>query len=71
MLNVEKNKSYKYFIKPLEKNEPLFSDDRTKINNLIFWISSENGNQSSNMNQMRILKLKGKELIDLINSEKV
>jgi hypothetical protein len=70
MLNVEKNKSYKYFIKPLEINEPLFSNDRSKINNLIYWISSENGNQSSNMNQMIILKIKGKELISLINSER-
>jgi hypothetical protein len=70
MLNVEKNKSYKYFIKPLEINEPLFSNDRSKINNLIYWISSENGNQSSNMNQMIILKIKGKQLISLINSER-
>jgi hypothetical protein len=69
MLNVEKNKDYKYFIKPLEKNEPLFSTNSSDINNLIYWISSENGNQSSNMNQMKILKTKGKELIHLISSE--
>jgi hypothetical protein len=69
MLNVEKNKEYKYFIKPLEKNEPLFSTNATDINNLIYWISSENGNQTSNMNQMKILKTKGKELIHLIHSE--
>jgi len=64
MLDVEKNKEYKYFIKPLDKNEPLFSYNKSDINNLVFWISSENGNQTSNMNQMKMLK---KEAINLIN----
>lgn len=69
MLNVEKNKNYKYYIKPLEKDEKLFSYNKENINNLIYWTSSENGNQSSNMNQMKILKNKGVKLINLIKSE--
>jgi hypothetical protein len=47
MLNPELNKDYKYFIKPLDKEELLFSSDKTKLNNLIYWISSEKGNHSS------------------------
>jgi hypothetical protein len=69
MLDAQKNKDYKYFIKPLDKNEPLFSYNKSDINNLIFWISSENGNQSLNMNQMELLKKKGIDLIKLIKSE--
>lgn len=69
MLNVEKNKKYKYFIKPLENDEKLFSYDKTNLNNLVYWTSSENGNQSTNMNQMALLEKKGNELIDLIKSE--
>jgi hypothetical protein len=69
MLNVEKNKNYKYYIKPLETDENLFSNNKSDINNLIYWTSSENGNQSSNMNQMKALKSKGVKLIHLIKSE--
>jgi hypothetical protein len=69
MLNVEKNKNYKYYIKPLDKDEKLFSYNKSDINNLIYWTSSENGNQSSNMNQMKALKNKGVKLIHLIKSE--
>jgi hypothetical protein len=69
MLNPELNKDYKYFIKPLDKEEPLFSSDKTKLNNLIYWISSEKGNQSLNLNQMEQLKNKGKELMNLIESD--
>lgn len=69
MLNVEKNKSYKYFIKPLEKDEKLFSYEKTNLNNLVYWTSSEIGNQSTNMNQMALLEKTGNELIDLIKSE--
>lgn len=69
MLNVEKNKNYKYYIKPLEEDESLFSNNKSDINNLIYWISSENGNQSSNMYQMKALKSKAVKLIHLIKSE--
>ena len=69
MLDVEKNKNYKYFIKPLDKNERLISYDKSEINNFIYWISSENGNQTSNMNQMKSLKNKGEKLLHLIKSE--
>ena len=69
MLNVEKNKKYKYFIKPLDKDEDLFSYDKTNLNDLVYWTSSENGNQSTNMNQMTLLKNKGAELIELIKSD--
>jgi len=69
MLNPELNKNYKYFIKPLDEEEPLFSSDKTKLNNLIYWISSEKGNQSLNLNEMEQLKNKGKELMNLIESE--
>jgi len=69
MLNVKKNTKYKYFIKPLDKDEDLFSYDKTNLNNLIYWTSSENGNQSTNMNQMTLLKKKGAELIELIKSD--
>lgn len=68
MLDVEKNKQYKYYIKPLDKDEPLFSYNKTDINNLIYWTSSENGNQTSNMNQMKILKMEAIDLINLITS---
>jgi len=69
MLDVNKNKDYKYFIKPLDKNEPLFSTKKEDINDLIYWISSENGNQTSNMNQMKLLKNEAVNLINLINVE--
>jgi hypothetical protein len=46
-----------------------FSNNKSDINNLIYWTSSENGNQSSNMNQMKALKNKGVNLINLIKSE--
>lgn len=69
MLNPEAHSNYKYFIKPLDKDESLFSYDKADINNFIYWISSENGNQSLNMNQMKLLKNKGIELIQLIKSE--
>ncbi|NBW02611.1 MAG: hypothetical protein EBR87_02690, partial [Cytophagia bacterium] len=59
----------KYFIKPLDKDEDLFSYDKTNLNNLIYWTSSENGNQSTNMIQMTLLKKKGAELIELIKSD--
>lgn len=69
MLNVKENTKYKYFIKPLVKDEDLFSYDKTNLNNLIYWTSSENGNQSTNMVQMTLLKKKGAELIELIKSD--
>jgi hypothetical protein len=69
MLDVNKNKDYKYYIKPLDKNEPLFSTKKKDINDLIYWISSENGNQTSNMNQMKLLKNEAVNLINLINVE--
>jgi len=69
MLNPETNKNYKYFIKPLEKEENLFSTEKSNINTLVYWISSDNGNQNINKNQMELLKNKGKELIKLIESE--
>jgi hypothetical protein len=69
MLDPVKNKDYKYFIKPLDKNESLFSYDKSNLNNLIYWVSSEDGNISLNINQMELLKTKGKELIKLIKSE--
>lgn len=69
MLDVNKNKDYKYYIKPLDKNEPLFSTKKEDINDLIYWISSENGNQTSNMNQMKLLKNEAVNLINLINVE--
>jgi len=70
MLNVDKNKGYKYFIKPMDENLPLFSYNKNDINNLAYWISSENGNQTSNMNQMKILKKEAIHLINLIIAEK-
>jgi hypothetical protein len=69
MLDVNKNKDYKYYIKPLDKNEPLFSTNKEDINDLVYWISSENGNQTSNMNQMKLLKKEAVNLINLINEE--
>jgi len=69
MLDPVQNKNYKYFIKPLDKNELLFSYSHPDINNLIYWISSEDGNIVLNMNQMELLKNKGKNLINLIKSE--
>jgi hypothetical protein len=69
MLDPVQNKNYKYFIKPLDKNELLFSYSHPDINNLIYWISSEDGNIVLNMNQMELLKNKGKDLINLIKSE--
>ena len=56
MLNAEKHKNFKYFIKPLEKDVNLFSSNPTYINEFIFWVSSANGNQSSNIAQMLSLK---------------
>ena len=69
MLDPIKNKDYKYFIKPLDKEESLFSYNKENLNNFMYWISSEDGNISLNINQMKLLKNKGKELIDLIESE--
>ena len=69
MLDPIKNKDYKYFIKPLDKEESLFSYDKENLNNLMYWTSSEDGNISLNINQMKLLKNKGKALIDLIESE--
>ena len=66
---MQKNKDYKYFKKPLEKKEQLISYNKPDINNFIYWISSENGNQNSNMNQIKSLKNKGVNLLQLIKSE--
>lgn len=69
MLDPINNKDYKYFIKPLDKDESLFSYNKENLNDLMYWISSEDGNISLNINQMKLLKNKGKDLIDLIESE--
>lgn len=69
MLNVKENTKYKNFIKPLDEDVDLFSYDKTNLNSLIYWTSSENGNQSSNMVKMILLKKKGAELIELIKSD--
>jgi alpha-glucosidase (family GH31 glycosyl hydrolase) len=67
MLNANEYKNYEYSIKPLEKNIPLFSTSSNLINEFVFWVSSANGNQSSNKAQMLLLKELGKELIKSIN----
>jgi hypothetical protein len=66
MLNAEKHKNYKYYIKPLDKDVKLFSTNPTHINEFIFWVSSANGNQSSNIAQMTSLKQHSLELISSI-----
>ena len=66
MMNANEFKNYKFNIKPLEKNVPLFSNRPDQINELIFWVSSENGNQSSCRAQMELLKTTGHELIESI-----
>lgn len=66
MLNAKEYKNYKYSIKPLEKNVPLFSSNPALINEFVFWVSSANGNQSSNRAQMMLLKEHAKELINSI-----
>ena len=67
MLNANEYRNYKYSIKPLEKNIPLFSTSSNLINEFVFWVSSANGNQSSNKAQMLLLKELGKDLIKSIN----
>jgi hypothetical protein len=67
MLNAEQYKSYTYNIKPLEKNVPLFSNNPALINEFVFWVSSANGNQSSNRAQMILLKQHANELIKSID----
>ena len=66
MLDAEKHKNYKYYIKPLEKDIRLFSTNTNHINEFIFWVSSANGNQSANRAQMLILKQHSLELISSI-----
>lgn len=66
MLDAESHKNYKYYIKPLEKNVPMFSTNPTLINEFTFWVSSANGNQSSNRAQMLLLEAQGKKLISSI-----
>jgi hypothetical protein len=66
MLDAEKHKNYKYYIKPLEEDIKLFSSTPTNINEFIFWVSSANGNQSANKAQMLILKQHSQELISSI-----
>ncbi|MEY4868340.1 MAG: hypothetical protein RIT36_1239 [Bacteroidota bacterium] len=63
MLNAKEFKNYKYYIKPLEGNVNLFSYNPSQINEFVFWVSSANGNQSSNKAQMMLLKEHAKELI--------
>lgn len=67
MLNADEYKNYKYSIKPLEKNIALFSNNPALINEFVFWVSSANGNQSSNRAQMMLLKEHAKELIKSID----
>jgi hypothetical protein len=66
MLDAEKHKDYKYYIKPLETDIKLFSTNPTNINEFIFWVSSANGNQSANKAQMLLLKQNSLELISSI-----
>jgi hypothetical protein len=63
MLDAKAYKKYEYSIKPLEKNVPMFSTNSTLINEFTYWVSSANGNQSSNIAQMRLLEEQGKKLI--------
>ena len=65
MLDAEKYKDYKYYIKPLDIDIKLFSTSPNHINEFIFWVSSANGNQSANRAQMLILK---QHSLDLISS---
>ena len=67
MLNAKEFKQYKYSIKPLEYNVNLFSYNPALINEFVFWVSSANGNQSSNRAQMMLLKEHAKELINSID----
>jgi hypothetical protein len=66
MLDAEKYKDYKYYIKPLETEIKLFSTTPSNINEFIFWVSSANGNQSANKAQMLNLKQQSLELISSI-----
>jgi hypothetical protein len=45
----------------------LFATSPGLINEFVFWVSSANGNQSSNKAQMLLLKELGKDLIKSIN----
>jgi hypothetical protein len=47
----------------LKGNVNLFSYNPSQINEFVFWVSSANGNQSSNKAQMMLLKEHAKELI--------
>ena len=66
MLNAKEYKNYKFNIKPLEGNVEMFSVDPSLINEFVFWVSSANGNQSSNKAQMLLLEQQGKNLINSI-----
>jgi len=66
MLDGIKHKNYKYYIKPLETNVAMFSTDPKLINEFTYWVSSANGNQSSNRAQMLLLEEQGKKLISSI-----
>jgi hypothetical protein len=66
MLDAEKHKDYKFYIKPLENNVPLFSTNPAYINEFVFWVSSANGNQSSNKAEMTKLKNHAIQLIKSI-----
>jgi hypothetical protein len=50
----------------LENNVDLFSYNPALINEFAFWVSSANGNQSSNRAQMMLLRDQAKELITSI-----
>jgi hypothetical protein len=66
MLNAKEYKNYKFNIKPLDGNVEMFSVDPSLINEFVFWVSSANGNQSSNRAQMLLLEQQGKNLITSI-----
>jgi len=66
MLNAKEYKNYKFNIKPLDSNVAMFSVDPSHINEFVFWVSSANGNQSSNRAQMLLLEQQGKNLITSI-----
>lgn len=66
MLNAIEYKNYKYYIKPLDENIPLFSTDPELLNQYVFWVSSAMGNQSANNAQMKLLKGQAQLLIETI-----
>jgi hypothetical protein len=69
MLNAKKNKGYNYFIKPLEYNPPFFSKLPEHINTIVFWVSSENGNQNASIALLEKLKAQALDLKKLLEKE--